>query len=97
MKFIIYKPRKIEYNMHMNKEVVLIDTLENDKFVMLDYKYNSESVISAETAYKHYMNPSYLLPIEFSTKALDEIQNAIEDELVRQEESSAASYAPAYG
>ena len=80
----------------MNKEVVVIDTLENDKFVMLDYKYNSESVISANTAYQHYMNPSYLLPIEFSTKALDEIQNAIEDELVRQEESSAACHAPAY-
>lgn len=78
----------------MNTEKVVIDTLGNDKFVMLDYKYNNESVISAKTAYQHYLNCHHKsLPIQFTKNALDEIKNAIEDELVRQEESSAASYA----
>ncbi len=78
----------------MNTEKVVIDTLGNNKFVIQDYKYNDESVISAKAAYQHYLNCDHkLLPIHFTKNALDEIQNAIEDELVRQEESSAASYA----
>jgi len=82
--------------MFMKKTKVVIDTLGNNKFVMLDYKYNTESVISAKTAYQHYLScDQRLLPIQFTKNALDEIQNAIEDELVRQEESSAASYASA--
>jgi len=78
-------------------EQVVIDTLGNGQYVMLDHKYNSESVISAETAFDYYLNPYYSHEIEFSKNALDEIQNDIEDELVRQEKSSAASYAPAHG
>lgn len=80
--------------MFMNKKRVVIDTLGNNRFVMLDHKYNNESVISAKAAYRHYFNcDQKLLPVQFTKKALDEIQNAIEDELVRQEKSSAASYA----
>jgi len=81
----------------MNTEQVVIDTLGNGKYVMLDHKYNSESVISAHSAYEYYLNPHYSPPIQFSKNALNEIQNDIEDELVRQEKSSAASYAPAHG
>jgi len=81
--------------MHMNAQTLVIDTLGNGRFVMLDCKYNSEYVISAETAYSHYMNCHFSQPIEFSKTALDEIQNNIEDELVRQEKSSEASYASA--
>jgi hypothetical protein len=78
----------------MNIETVVIDTLGNGKFIMQDCKYNDESVIPAKTAYQHYLNcDQKLLPIQFTKSALDEIQNAIEDELVRHEESSAASYA----
>ncbi len=79
--------------MFMNKKKVVIDTLGNNKFVMLDYR-NGESVITAKVAYQHYLNcQNKMLPIQFTKKALDEIQNAIEEELLRKEKSSAASYA----
>jgi len=80
--------------MFMNKKKVVIDSLGNNEFVMLHSKQNKESVISAKVAYQHYLDcSSEVLPIQFTKKALDEIQNTIEDELIRKEKSSAASYA----
>jgi len=80
----------------MNKKMAVIDTIDNGKFVLVNSKQNKESVIPAKDVYYHYLNSDHqFLKIQFTKKAIDEIQNAIEDELLRKEESSAASYASA--
>ena len=78
----------------MNKKKAVIDTLGDGKFVLVDSKKNKEYLISSYTILQHYLcSDNQFLPIQFTKKAIDEIQNAIEDELLRKEESSAASYA----
>ena len=71
----------------------VIDTLGNGKFILLNDQLNSEDIISSYEAHRHYYFGDYGL--EFTKKALDEIQNAIEEEFLRQEESCTASYATA--
>ncbi len=79
--------------MLMNKQISVIDTIGDGKFVLVDSK-NKESVIPAKVVYQHYLNCDHqFLKIQFTKNALDEIKSAIEDELLRKEESSAASYA----
>jgi len=78
----------------MNKQKAVIDSLGNGKFVLVDSKQNKESIVPAKDVYMHYFCSDHqFLPIQFTKKAIDEIQSTIEDELVRKEESSAASYA----
>ena len=78
----------------MNKKKVVIDTLGNGKFILVDSKKNTESIIPSYTVLEHYFSSdNQFLPIQFTKKATDEIQNAIEDELHSKEKSSAASYA----
>ena len=80
--------------MFMNKKKAVIDTLGDGKFVLVDSKKNKEYLISSYTILQHYLcSDNQFLQIQFTKKAIDEIQNAIEDELLRKEESSAASYA----
>lgn len=84
------------YNILMFKQKAVIDYLGDGKFVLVDSKKNKESVLPAKVVYTHYLycNPDFpFLGAQFTKKAIDEIQNKIEDELVRKEESSAASYA----
>ena len=71
----------------------VIDSLGNGKFVMLNDDINREDIITAYEAHRHYYFGDY--DVEFTKKALDEIQNAIEEEFLRQEESCQASYATA--
>jgi len=78
----------------MNKQKAVIDTLGDGKFVLVDSKKNKKSLIPSYTVLQHYFcSDNQFLTIQFTKKAIDEIQNAIEDELLRKEESSAASYA----
>ena len=78
----------------MNKQKAVIDTLGDGKFVLVDSKKNKKSLIPSRTVLQHYFcSDNQFLPIQFTKKAIDEIQSTIEDELVRKEESSAASYA----
>jgi len=78
----------------MNKKKAVIDYLGDGKFVLVDSKKNKESLIPSYTVLQHYFcSDNKFLPIQFTKKAIDEIQTTIEDELVRKEESSAASYA----
>ena len=78
----------------MNKQKAVIDTIGNGKFVLVDSKKNKESLIPSHTVLQHYFcSDNQFLKIQFTKKAIDEIQTAIEDELLRKEESSAASYA----
>ena len=73
-------------NSFINKDLV---------FVMTDNISGSESLISEKAAHEYYINGDYKCELEFTRKALDEIQNAIEDELVRQEKSHEAFHAAA--
>ena len=73
-----------------NNGNIVIDTLGNGNFIMIDDKYNSEDIISSYEAHRQYD----LGDVKFTKKAIDEIQNTIEDEFLRQEESCQASYAP---
>tara|TARA_R100001510_G_C7523144_1_gene117786 strand:- start:38 stop:280 length:243 start_codon:yes stop_codon:yes gene_type:complete len=72
----------------MNKQMAVIDTIGNGEFVLVDSK-NKKSAILPNVVYQHYLKFDH----KFTKNALDEIQSAIEDELLRKEESSAASYA----
>ena len=82
--------------MFMSKKKPVIDYLGDGKFVLVDSKKNKESVLPANVVYTHYLycDPDFpFLGAQFTKKAIDEIQNTIEEELLRKEKSSAASYA----
>lgn len=68
-------------------------TIEGATFVMMDYGGKTESYISKKAAHDYYINGDFKFELEFTENAIDEIQNSIEDELIRQEEFSEAPYA----
>ena len=72
----------------MKAQRLSIDYLNSNKFVVIDNKYQTESVIHSIQAHKHYAfdTDKYY----FTQKAKDELENQIEEayEQSRKEESS---------